>query len=405
MYYFIRVFLITILIAPKILLSAADSETVLSGREDTVNDKIHLIKEIPSSSVKDQYKSGTCWSFSTISLIETELIRAAKGEFDLSEMFIVNYNYKRKAEKYVRMHGKMNFSAGGEANDVMDIIKIYGIVPDAAYPGLKASGDRHNHGEMDRALQKYVNSIVSEHKEISSDWMDGYSHILETYLGKIPDFFTYEGIDYTPETFALSLGLNPANYIMITSFTHHPYYEPFILEIPDNWSWNESYNVPLDVLESIVDTAVMRGYSVAWATDISEDGFNFLKKGMALAPSVIYASDSLRGSAKWKKKTHEEKENCIFSLDEPVEELNVTPELRQIAYETYTTTDDHGMLILGMATDRNGRRFYYVKNSWGTDNPYKGYMFVSKPYFRYKTISIMLNKEALTSEIRSLLSL
>jgi bleomycin hydrolase len=373
--------------------------------ENTVNENIYLVKKIPTTPVKDQYKTGTCWSFSGISLLETELIRTGKGEFDLSEMFIVHYNYERKAEKYIRMHGKTNFSSGGETNDVTDVISEFGIVPDEAYPGLKQSSEKHNHGEMDRALEKYVNSLVSpSEKQVNSNWKADFNEVLDNYLGKLPEKFTYQGKEYTSVTFANALGINPENYVMITSFIHHPYYKPVILELPDNWSWAESYNVPLEIFESIVDTAIYRGYSIAWSADISEDGFSF-KKGFALAPQVLYAPDSMREAMKWKKKNEEEKNNYIFNFIEPVEELKVTPEIRQYAYDNHTTTDDHGMQIIGIARDINGRQFYYVKNSWGPDNPFNGYLFISKPYFEYKSICIMLNKEALTSEVRNKLSL
>lgn len=387
------------------LLFANDDETLTLNEENSGLEQIQFIKSIPTTSVKDQNRTGTCWSFSGISLLETELIRAGKGEYDLSEMFVVRYNYERKAEKYVRMHGKMHFSSGGETNDVTDVINEFGIVPDSVYSGLRMNAEKHNHGELDHALEKYMSAIVTPPgKELSSEWEEEYDKVLNSYLGKIPDSFVYADKEYTSATFASSLGLDLNGYVMITSFIHHPFYEPVILEIPDNWSWAESYNVPLDVFELIVDTAIMKGYSVAWATDISEDGYNF-KKGFALAPKILYASDSMREVKRWKKKTNAEKENYIFSLSEPVEELKVTPEIRQQAFENYSTTDDHGMQILGLAKDTNGRYFYYVKNSWGSENPFNGYLFVSKPYFQYKSICVMLNKEALTPEIRAKLNL
>jgi bleomycin hydrolase len=249
-----------------------------------------------------------------------------------------------------------------------------------------------------------VDELVAEKKEIDPVWKDGFAEVLDSYLGELPSEFEYQGSTYTSKSFAEELGFDPDDYIMVTSFIHEPYYHPVILEIPDNWSWAPSYNVPLDILEEIVDSALLKGYSVAWATDISEEGFNF-SKGMAVAPKVIYSDSSKSDARKWKKKSGNEKEQCMFSLTEPVEEIEVTPELRQKAFDNYTTTDDHGMHILGLARDRNGRIFYYVKNSWGADNPYEGYLFVSKPYFKFKTISIMVNREAIAPEIIEKLSI
>jgi bleomycin hydrolase len=278
-------------------------------------------------------------------------------------------------------------------------------VPEQVYSGLKVNSEKHVHIEMDRVLEKYISAIVAEpEKELSSVWQEGLDKVLDSYLGEIPDSFNYDGKNYTSASFAQSLDLHLDNYVMLTSFMDYPYYEPAVLEIPDNWSWAESYNVPLEILESVVDTALFKGFSVAWAADISEDGFSF-KKGFALVPSILYAPESVRESIKWKKKSEDEKNELIFSLTNPVEEVHVTPELRQQAFDNYSTTDDHGMHIVGLAKDKSGRQFYYVKNSWGTDNPYNGYLFVSKPYFQYKTISIMLNKEALTPEIRSQLGI
>jgi bleomycin hydrolase len=397
--------IIPIIILPTLHMYAGNDEIITSTEESSSAGKMQFLVSIPSTPVKDQFKTSTCWSFSGISLIETELIRMNKGEFDLSEMFVIHHNYERKADRYVRMHGKINFAPGGEANDVTDVFQEFGIVPDEIYSGLKVNTGQHMHGEMDRVLEKYIDAVVTNpEKEISPVWQEGFGRVLDSYLGEIPERFKFNDQEYTPGSFAESLNLSTVKFVMITSFMKYPYYEPVILEIPDNWSWAESYNVPIEILEQIVDTALYHGYSIAWASDISESGFNF-KKGLALVPDIQYAPESARESNKWKKKSEEEKENIIFSLSEPIEELNVTPEIRQEAFDNYTTTDDHGMQILGIAEDKNNRCFYYVKNSWGQDNPYNGFIYVSKPYFRFKTISIMLNIEALTPEMRLKLKL
>ena len=386
-------------------ISSKSIDDVTKPSENESGRKIEFISKIPTTPVRDQYKTSTCWSFSGISFLETELIRMKKGEYNLSEMFFVRHNYEKKADRYVRMHGKTNFAAGGEVNDVTDVYAEFGIVPETIYTGLKPDETNHRHGEMDRILSKYVETLVSsEDNDLSPVWKEGYVKLLDSYLGELPEEFEYQGQNYTPQSFAESLDIDPDDYVMITSFTHEDYYKSFILEIPDNWSWAESYNVPLDEFVEIVDSALIKGYSVSWAADVSENGFNF-SKGLAVVPKLCYSDDNSRGLKKWMKKSSNEKDKLIFSFDQAVEELEVTPEIRQVAFDNFSTTDDHGMHILGLARDRSGRMLYYVKNSWGTDNPFEGYFFVSKPYFRYKTISIMVHKEAIPEKIFKKLAL
>ncbi len=266
-----------------------DAETIIENK--VTGDKIRILNNIQATPVRNQYKTSTCWSFSGLSLLESELLRTGKGEFDLSEMYIVRYNYERKASRYVRMHGKTNFAPGGEANDVTDVIDNFGIVPENVYTGLKVNTEIHVHSEMDKILLKYVDALVDEpEKELSPVWKEGFNKVLDSYLGEIPENFVYNGASYTPFSFAEYLEIDPSDYVMITSFSYRPYYESIILEIPDNWSWASSYNVPLDVLGEIVDSAIINGYSVAWAADVSEDGFSF-KKGLSLAPKVLYTPE------------------------------------------------------------------------------------------------------------------
>ncbi len=382
-----------------------NTDDVNNSGEQEKGDQIKIVKTLPSTPVKDQYKTGTCWSFCTISLLESELLRMGQGEFDLSEMFIVHQNYLRKANRYVRMHGKNNFSAGGEANDVIDVINLKGIVPEDIYSGLKVDSEKHIHLEMDKVLEEYVDVIITNpNKKLSEVWEDGFRKVLESYLGDIPEEFDYHGNNYNPMSFKEYLGINLDDYIMVTSFSHVPFYQSVVLEVPDNWSWKESYNVPLDEFSQIVDSALYNGYSVAMATDNSELGFNF-KKGMALAPTILYGPQSKREEEKWSSKTDDEKKEIIFNMKNPVEELIVTQANRQEAFDNYSTTDDHGMHIVGIARDKSDKKYYYVKNSWGTDNPYEGYLFVSDAYFKYKTISIMLHKDAIPDEIATKLNL
>ncbi len=398
-------FLLFCIILSSFSISAGDKDIETFIENKSTGEKVRILTEIPATPVRNQFKTSTCWSFSALSLLESELLRMGKGEYDLSEMFIVRYNYERKASRYIRMHGKTNFAPGGEANDVTDVIDYFGIVPEEVYTGLKVNTELHVHGEMDRVLCKYVDAIVANpDKELSTVWKEGFDKVLDSYLGEMPENFEYNGTSYTPFSFAESLEINPSDYVMITSFMYQPYYESIILEIPDNWSWAKSYNVPLDVLEEIVDSAIYEGYSVAWATDISEEGYSF-KNGLAIVPKVVYAPTSEKERNKWMKKPESERDDIIFNMNNPMEEVLVTPELRQEAFDNYSTTDDHGMHIIGLAQDKNGRFYYYVKNSWGEDNPYHGYIFVSKSYFQYKTISIMLNKAALPEHVIHDLSL
>lgn len=352
---------------------------------------LRLTSEVPSTSVKDQYETGTCWSFSGLSFIESELIRQGKGIYDLSELFVVRYNYMRKAERYIRMHGKANFSVGGEANDVSQVIDIFGIVPEDNYPGYAKNQALREDEEMDKELKAYVDSIVLvSENSFDSDWKDGYQLILDKYMGPVPSEFSYNNQIYTPITFARELGISSGNYQLITSFIHYPFYKPFILEVPDNWSWEESMNVPLNELVNIIDTALHNGYSVAWALDISEKGFSF-KKGMACVPEKVYISDTMIISD---SVSNSIKIGVNFDFKNPEKEITIDESMRQKAFDNFSTTDDHLMHIVGSAISADGHKYYYVKNSWGPENQFNGYIFVSEAYFRYKTISIMVNKKA-----------
>jgi bleomycin hydrolase len=357
---------------------------------------LQLIKEVPSTPVKDQFETGTCWSFSGLSFIESELIRQGKGIYDLSELFVVRYSYIRKAERYIRMHGKVNFPIGGEANDVSQIIDIFGIVPEDIYPGYAKNPALREDEEMDKELKAYVDSIVRTYEnKLDPDWKDGYLSILNKYMGPLPDQFIYNNEVYSAISFARSLGISSGNYQLITSFINYPFYKPFILEVPDNWSWEESMNVPLDELVDILDTALYKGFSVAWALDISEKGFCF-RKGMAYLPEKVYQTDTIVSTD---SAMNTLKSGINFDFNHPEKEISVNEEIRQNAFDNFATTDDHLMHIVGSAISADGQKYYYVKNSWGPDNQFNGYIFVSEAYFRYKTISIMVNKDAVPSAI------
>lgn len=380
----------------------------VSSQEKTVNKAdtflFTTIKEIPVTPVKNQSRSGTCWSFSGIGLIEAELLRMGKGEFDLSEMFVVHHNYSEKARKYVRMHGTVNFAEGGLFADVLDCIRDYGIVPDQVLPGLNYGDTIHRHGELDRLLRAYVDVIIKNpNKKLSTAWQQGFDGILNAYLGQSPQTFTYKGKSYTPRSFARFLEIRPEDYVSITSFTHHPFYTSFAVEIPDNWRWSKSYNLPLDEMMQVIDHAINKGYTVAWASDVSERGFN--DKGIAVVPDDNAKGGSGADQMPWLGLAEKEQKEYFKNLHSPVPEKKITQKIRQKGFDNYETCDDHGMLIYGKAQDQNDSSYYIVKNSWGTENPYKGIWYASVPFVEYKTISITVHKNALPKRIKKKLGL
>lgn len=355
---------------------------------------------IPVTSVKDQNKSGTCWCFSGLSFLENEILKATGDTVDLSEMFVVNHCYRDKADRYVRMYGSSTFAAGGSVLDVPYVMSRYGLVPEEAYGGLHYGESKHVHGELDGILAGLVKTVVSKpDKKITTAWRKAFDGVLDAYLGALPETFTYRGKTYTPQSFASSLGVSPDDYVAITSFTHHPFYEPFVLEVADNWLWAPYYNVPLEEMKQIVDDALEQGYTVSWAADVSEGGFKWAK-GVALMPKAKDGA-SLEGTelARWVKLSDRERENSRYDFTGPVEEIEVTQELRQQMFDSQETTDDHGMVIVGTALDRLGNRYYKVKNSWDTNNEYGGYFYVSEPYFLAKTVDILVNKRALSGTL------
>ncbi len=362
---------------------------------------------LPSTAVKDQYRTGTCWSFSGLSMLESEMLRLGKPEVDLSEMYVVRYTYSEKAKRYIRLHGELSFSPGGAFHDVTNVISRYGIVPESVYSGLKNGQKKHVHNELDNALVQEVKGIVDSNeinlKKVCAQTIDS---TLDNYLGEIPQNFEYEGKNYTPQSFATDyIGLNMDDYIEITSYTHHPFYTKFALEVPDNWSWGEVYNVPLNEMDEILDYSLENGFTVAWAADVSEKGFATSNKGFAVLPVAPAGIMSDADNKKWQAMTDKEKERELYKLDKPVIEMDVTQEMRQDAFDNYETTDDHGMHIIGMAKTADGKVFYKVKNSWGDYNKYDGYFYASKPYVSYKTMSLMVHKDGVPQCIREKLKL
>jgi bleomycin hydrolase len=340
-------------------------------------------KDLPCTSVKNQSVSSTCWCFSGISMFESELLRMGKKQYDLSEMYIVRHTYEKKAEMYARMHGSSNFAGGGEYGDLITGCREVGLVPDAAYPGLNYGEIKHNHGEMDGVLKGYMAALIKNSK-LSTAWLSGLNGILDAYLGEKPATFTFEGKSYTPVTFMKELGLNPDDYLCLTSFSHHPFYKECVLELPDNWAAGLFYNLPLEDLMQIIDNSVANGYTVAWASDMSDKGFS-MKEGVAIVPEK-----------NWNDMTQEE---AAKAFSGPQTEKIITREMRQKEFDNYTTTDDHGMHIVGIATDQAGNTFYKVKNSWGVTGKYDGFIYVSKAFVALRTTNIMVNKNAIPAAI------
>ncbi len=363
------------------------------------------VKELKVTPVRDQYRSGTCWSFSALAFLEAELLRMGKPEVDLSEMWVVRNAYSDKATKYVRLQGGLTFGGGGSFADAIYVLRNYGFVPESVYSGLQYGESKHVHGEIDELLKIYVDGVIKNpNKQLSSAWHKGFDGILDAYLGSVPTKFNYNGKEYTPKSFGQSLGLNPDDYVSLTSFTHHPFYSKFILEVPDNWIWEESYNLPLEDLARVFSFSVENGYSIAWGADVSERGFSY-NNGVAVVPEANTTEMKDSERLKWTTMTEKERQAMLFSFNKPASEKKITQELRQQAFDNYQTTDDHGMLIYGSAKDQNGKPYYMVKNSWGAEGKYHGNFYASEAFILYKTMNIMVHKNAIPADIRKKLGI
>ncbi|MCR5472391.1 MAG: C1 family peptidase [Prevotella sp.] len=365
------------------------------------------IKENPITSIKDQNRSGTCWDYSTISFFEAEIMKATGKTYDLCESFVANKTYMERATQVVRFHGDCQFSQGGSAEDVLATMKKHGIVPEGTmpFPGSLYGDSLNNFNEFFSLMEPYVAAIAkSSAKKISGQWKVGLQGILDAYLGKCPEEFTYEGKKYTPQTFVKSLGINLNDYVSITSYTHHPFYSAFAVEVQDNWRFPLSYNLPMDEMMKVIDNAIEKGYTVAWGGDVSEDGFT--RQGLAYAIDTK-KTESLQGSdmAKWLKMTAAKKKNLIDSLGCNVPEITPTQELRQERFDNWELTDDHGMLIYGVAKDQNGKEYYMVKNSWGETGEYKGIWYMTKTFIAANTMDFLVNKNAIPKDIRKKLGI
>ena len=370
--------------------------------------RFKIIKHLDATPIKNQNRTGTCWSFSGLSFLESELLRKGKPAFNLSEMWIARNAYIGKAQNYLLMDGHLNFGEGGEFHDIPWVVKRYGIVPQYAYQGNNYGGDRHNHSELKAVLTAMLKALKDkpQNHKLTKSWKKAYTNVIDAYLGDVPenteDFqFTYDNKTFTPKSFAKYIDLNMDDYVELTSFTHHPYYKAYAMELPDNWQMHTAYNIPLDELMKVSENAINKGYTFAWGADVSEKGFSH-KKGLAILPADSKSVQDKRSNSKVFDKNGEAIPNAFFA---PVKEKDVSPEERQTAYENGETTDDHGMHIVGIVKDQTGKKYFIVKNSWGNSNELNGYFFVSFPYFKYKTIDIFVHKDALPKDLKKKLNI
>ena len=398
--------LFTTLLATMVI-GAQAQDTEQKDSADNKKPVFTTLKELPITSIKDQNRSGTCWAYSTLSFFESEILKKTGKAYNLCEMFIANKDYMERAELTVRMHGDSQFSQGGSAGDVLIIMKNHGIVPETAMPlpGTMQGDSLANFNEFFSVMEPFVDAVAkNKAKKISNQWKPALQGIIDAYLGKCPETFNYEGKTYTPQSFMASLGINLDDYVSITSYTHHPFYTKFAVEVQDNWRWDQSYNVPMDEMMRIIDNALDNGYTIAWGGDVSEEGFT--RKGLGILYDTKKAQ-SLTGSdaAKWLKLKDSEKKEKLEALGIDAPEIVPTQEYRQQGFDNWELTDDHGMHIYGLAKDQNGREYYMVKNSWGEYGDYKGTWYMTKAFVAGKTMDFLINKNAIPKDIRKKLGL
>lgn len=367
---------------------------------DIVENEFTVIKEVPISSIKDQANSGTCWAYSALGFLESEILRMGKPEVDLAEMYPVAQSYKDKGDKYVRMHGKLNYGQGGSFYDVLYVVKHFGVVPQKEMEGLNYGTTKNAHSELADGALAYLKAIIENpNGKLSSAWKRAYDGIIDSYLGESPESFTYNGKTYTPKSFAEYLGLNADDYVSLTSYTHHPFYTQFALEIEDNWRGAYSYNLPINELMETMEYAIDKGFPIAWGSDVSEIGFT--RDGIGVLADVEGIETKGSDQDRWVGLSHGQKQmeimRMISSADCP--EIEPTQEFRQKGFDEFTLTDDHGMEIYGIAKNQNGRKFFMVKNSWGETGKYKGVWYVSYNFVAGKTMNIIVHKDAIPAAI------
>ena len=393
----------TIVLALLAVFAMSASAVTQDNKKENPNKPVFtVVKENPITSIKNQNRSGTCWDYSTLSFFESEILKATGKTYDLCESFVANKTYMDRAIQVVRFHGDCEFAQGGSAYDVLHCIQNYGICPENAmpFPGSLYGDSLNNFNEFFSILTPYVMAIAkSTSKKLTPAWRNGFQGVLNAYLGKCPENFVYQGKTYTPKTFAASLGLNWNDYVTFTSYTHHPFWTQFAVEVQDNWRFPLSWNVPIEEITKIIDNAIMNGYTVAWGGDVSEDGFT--RDGLAYMYDTKKL-ESMEGSdmARWLKLSKAEKKNIVDSLGVNAPEIKPTQKQRQERFDNWELTDDHGMLIYGIAKDQNGKEYYMVKNSWGETGEYKGIWYMTKTFIVANTMDFMINKNAVPKDIR-----
>lgn len=359
------------------------------------------VKANPITSVKNQASSGTCWAYSTIGFFESEAIRLGNIKDtlkypDFSVFYVVSHSYMDRAVKYVRLDGNLTFGAGSEADDVLHVIEDYGIVPLEAMTGMNYGTELPRQAELDAVLSGYISAVAKNpNRTLTTAWRSGFQAVLDAYLGPCPEKFTVDGKEYTPAEYRDAMKIVPEDYVTLSSFTHHPFYSWFPLEVCDNWRWDEVYNVPIDEFMSVLDDAIMKGYTVAWGADVSHAGFT--RNGLGILVDVK-ASSAGSDQEHWVGK--EEGKPAPVSIVESVP----TQESRQVEFENKTITDDHGMQIFGIAKDQDGKKYYMVKNSWGETGKYKGIWYVTEAFVKNQSMDYMIHKSALPKDLRKKLS-
>lgn len=391
----------SILAAALILAACTSAFAQQRPKVDFPEFKFTTVKANPITSVKNQASSGTCWAFSTLSFVESEVIRLngitdTLKYPDFSEFFVVSHSYSDRADKYVMLDGNLTFSAGSEADDVLDVIRDYGLVPNAEMTGMNYGTELPRQAELDAVLKAYVEAVAKNpNRNLTTAWKRGFQAILDEYLGKYPEKFTVDGVEYTPESYRDALGFKSEDYVTITSFTHHPFYTWFPIEVSDNWRWDEVYNVPIDEFMQILDNALENGYTAAWGTDVSEPGFT--RDGLALYVDMK-ATNAGSDQARWVgqdegKKPKADKKKASNKYN--VVEKTPSQEQRQADFLNKTITDDHGMQIFGIAKDQWGHKYYMVKNSWGKTGKYDGIWYASEAFVKAQSMDIMIHRSAL----------
>ncbi len=396
-----------ILVVLSAFLAAGLAANAQKAKVDFPEYKFTTVLENPVTSIKNQHRSGTCWAYSAISFVESEVIRInnitdPEKYPDFSEFFVVSHSYSDRADKYVMLDGNLTFGAGSQGEDVLDVIRLYGLVPQAEMTGMNYGSELPAQSELDAVLRAYIDAVVKNpNRVLTTAWKRGFQAILDEYLGEYPKTFVVDGVEYTPESYRDALNFNPDDYVTLTSYTHHPFYTYFPFEVADNWRWDQFYNVPIDEMMEILDYALENGYTISWGADVSEPGFT--RDGLAILVDVSASNNSGSDQERWVGKSEDKQAKAKAKAkkagkNNPIVELVPTQETRQTGFMNKTITDDHGMQIYGIAKDQWGGKYYLVKNSWGETGKYKGVWYASEAFVKGQTLDIAIHKSALPKE-------